>query len=410
MDTLKSFNIEDILLGDADSNELIGEDTDELLFGDLGSDTLTGSGGMDIFGYADNPFQGEDVSDPERQIIAEEDFITDFDFTEDRYLINARDFKIDGNVDFTAVDSNDADAAIEPGTNIVTLLNSDNDNDSDTPFIAGTAANEIAELTTEDGAGLFIYYNSDLKLNRLVYSSNLNDADADLKIISRQTDLTGEDAVDALGDFSADNFDFENVVITGDTEDNKLVGTADDELLFGDLGSDILTGGDGADLFAFGGDTYKREDSDTKQQIIGEEDSITDFDFKEDKYLFDAADFGITDDVNFVGVDATVPDALIEPGTNVVALTDTDSYDDSDLSFTARKAAEEIAELTTEDGAGFFVFFDSDLGSDRLVHSSNLNDADAELDGLAHHSNPDGEFGIDALSDFSADNFKFEGI
>ena len=145
MDTLKSFNIEDILLGDADSNKLIGEDTNDLLFGDLGSDTLTGDAGADIFGYADDPFKGEDVSDPERQIIAEEDFITDFDFAEDRYLINARDFKIDGNVDFASVDSNDADASIEPGTNVVTLLNSDNDDNQDTPFIAGTAAEEIAE-------------------------------------------------------------------------------------------------------------------------------------------------------------------------------------------------------------------------------------------------------------------------
>lgn len=81
-------------------------------------------------------------------------------------------------------------------------------------FISSTlsiSAEQIAELTSEDGAGFFVYYNSELDFSRLVYSTNLNDPTADLKIISRQTNLTGQDAIAALDNFSADNFEFEDV-------------------------------------------------------------------------------------------------------------------------------------------------------------------------------------------------------
>ena len=204
------------IFGNDENNELSGTEADDLLFGDLGSDTITGGAGIDILAYAGDPFEGQDVSDPERQIIAEEDFITDFNFTEDKYRFNPDDFGVVEDVNFVAVDANSSDASIAPGTNVVTLLNSDNDDNPETPFIAGTAANEIAELTSEDGAGFFVYYNSDLELNRLVYSSNLNDSAADLKVISRQSDLTGQDAIDALNDFSVDNFEFEAAQIDGD--------------------------------------------------------------------------------------------------------------------------------------------------------------------------------------------------
>lgn len=122
--------------------------------------------------------------------------------------MNADDFGIDGELEFASVDANAAGAADDiEGANVIVLLNSDNDDDPDTPFLAGTAANQIAELVDEDGAGLFVYFNSNLGLNRLVYSENLNDASADLKIVSRQTDLEGQDAIDALAHFSEENFE-----------------------------------------------------------------------------------------------------------------------------------------------------------------------------------------------------------
>ena len=251
-DTLNGGNLDDSLYGGGGDDSLNGDAGNDLLVGNYGndiliggfgstgndtivggrdSDTLTGSGSrVDTFFYSLDPFEGQDVSAPGRQIIGEEDFITNFElkvdvqfeeFSEDVYRFNATDFNVFGDVNFTAVDANAPDASIAPGTNVVTLLNSDNDNNPDTPFVADTAADQIAELTSEDGAGFFVYYNSELQLQRLVYSTNLNDTSADLKIISRQTNRIGQLAIDTLEDFSAVNFEFEDIQFVDDGENKE---------------------------------------------------------------------------------------------------------------------------------------------------------------------------------------------
>ena len=220
---LGSVNGDDTLLGDAGANDLNGRGQDDLINGRGGSDTLTGGDGEDTFAFSGDPFDGADVSSSERQIVGNEDFITDFNFADDTYQINATDFDIVGDVNLVALDANANNATIFAGTNVVILLNNDNDDDPNTPFLAGTAANQIAELTEQDGAGLFVYFNSNLQLNRLVYSTNLNDASADLKILSRQTDLTGQDAIDALAEFSTDNVEFEDIQENRVTDDVFVV-------------------------------------------------------------------------------------------------------------------------------------------------------------------------------------------
>ena len=194
--------------GGAFDDAITGSSVDNVLNGGGGVDVLTGGAGADSFQFSGDPFKGEDVSADGRQIIGGEDTITDFDFAVDQYLLSAEDFDVDQLV-FQALDANADGASIAAGTNVVVLLNSDNDDDAATPFLAGTAANQIADIYEGDAAtpGFFVYFNSNLELNRLVYSEDLSDATADLSIVSRQTDLTGEDAVDALAAFSADNFD-----------------------------------------------------------------------------------------------------------------------------------------------------------------------------------------------------------
>ena len=201
-------SIEDVIGSDL-ADIITGDNRGNVINGGGGSDVLTGGGGRDAFAFSGDPFDGADVSAEGRQIIGNEDFVTDFDFARDRYELNAQDFGIKDDVVFASVDAN-AEGAAEAlkDANVIVLQNSDNDGDPDTPFLAGTAANQIADLVEEDGAGFFVYFNSNLELNRLVYSENLNDATADLKILSRQTDLTGQDAIDALGEFSAANFSF----------------------------------------------------------------------------------------------------------------------------------------------------------------------------------------------------------
>ena len=431
-DTLDGLSGNDTLKGGNGEDSLNGSFDNDILEGGQDSDTLSGGSGEDIFAYAGDPFEGQDVSAPERQIIADnQDFITDFNFTrlgaaEDKYRFNATDFGVVGDVNFTAVDANAEGAAIAPGTNVVAVLNSNDADNPDDPFLAGTAANQIAELTSEDGAGFFAYFNSELELNRVVYSTNLNDASADLNVISQQTDFTGSRAILALNDFSADNFEFEDVqlggenqdvnagdlnLIIGDAGNNELIGTEGNDLLFGDLGSDTITGGMSADVFAYAGDPFEGQDvSAPERQIIGEEDFITDFDFAEDTYRFNATDFDIAGDVNFVGLDANAEDALIAPGTNFVTLLNSDNDSNPDTPFLAGTAASQIAELTSEDGAGFFVYYNSELELNRLGYSTNLNDADADIKIISRQTDLTGVDAVAALDDFSADNFELEAM
>jgi hypothetical protein len=90
--------------------------------------------------------------------------------------------------------------------NVVVLQDTDNDDNAATAFNAGTAANVIAAALDEDGAGFFIYHNSVLGLNRLVFSSNLNSTTSDLAILARITSPTRGDAIALLPGFDAANF------------------------------------------------------------------------------------------------------------------------------------------------------------------------------------------------------------
>lgn len=310
----------DLLSGGNDNDTIFGGSGNDTLAGEQGADELIGGFGFDVFVYSGNPFSGEDVSAPERQIIGNEDAILDFNLSQDIYRLNATDFGVVGDVNFATLDGNTTNASIKPETNVITLLNSDNDNNLDTPFLAGTAANQIAELTTEDRDGFFVYFNSDLQLNRLVYSTNLNDASADLKIISRQTDLIGQNAVSALTEFSADNFEFVDLqfdnsdndsdgdnnpdevdnLIQGDTNDNQLVGTENDDFINGLEGNDTLIGNGGSDVFLFSSNYFAGIVPDVDEQDFSgaEADVIVDFEATEDIFALSPDQFQL-DEIRF---------------------------------------------------------------------------------------------------------------
>lgn len=172
----------------------------------------------------------------------------------DVFSLSAADFGIEGDVSFAAVDLSSDFAEIPEGANVIVLLNTDNDGDSETPFLAGTAATQIADLVSEPGPGVFVYLNSNLGVNRLVYSSDLSDASADLSIIARHTDLTGTDAADALTDFSADNFVFTDITVNGDNTAEATDGTAGDDTIIGGRGDDSINGAAGNDFLVGGRD------------------------------------------------------------------------------------------------------------------------------------------------------------
>ena len=154
------------------------------------------------FNFNSAPFAGVDVSAPTGQIVGNELFINNFSPAGDRFVFDAGVFGV-GSLSFF-----NGTAATLPasGFNVIVLQDNDNDNNLATAFGAGTAANLIAARINQAGAGFFIYTNQGLGVNRLVYSTNLDDPTADLKILARLTQSTGADAITAKADFGSQNF------------------------------------------------------------------------------------------------------------------------------------------------------------------------------------------------------------
>ena len=149
------------------------------------------------------PFAGSTaLTAPGRQIVGGEDFIS-FSIATDVFALDRNVFGVGNQVLF----ANDVVGNL-PSTdvNVIVLQTLDNDNDPATPFAAGTAANLIADQITQSGPGFFIYFNQGLDLPRLVYSTDLSDNTADLKILFRMVNLSGQGGRDALPTFTAANF------------------------------------------------------------------------------------------------------------------------------------------------------------------------------------------------------------
>lgn len=151
-------------------------------------------------------FQGSaaDPSDGVRTVFGGvERLLPSFDVTQDTFVFNSTAFNLPDSLSFT---SSSAAGLFGAGAQVIVLQDTDNDANPATPFNAGSAANLIANALSEDGAGFFIYSNSGLGVNRLVYSTNLNVNTADLSILARIQSPTGAAARAALPSFSQSNF------------------------------------------------------------------------------------------------------------------------------------------------------------------------------------------------------------
>jgi PEP-CTERM motif-containing protein len=167
---------------------------------------LTATVDAATFRFDKRPFDGSDApNQPGRQVVGGEPSIA-FDIANDIFSIEPNFFGVGPNVVF----ANDVVENLPTsGVNVIVLRTFDNDNNAETPFGAGNAANLIAEQVTAPGAGFFIYFNSGLNLPRLVFSSDLNDNTSDLKIVARMINLEGQREV--FPDFTEANFVFEPV-------------------------------------------------------------------------------------------------------------------------------------------------------------------------------------------------------
>ena len=152
------------------------------------------------FTFDTDPFEGSTaLTDPGRQVVGGEPFIS-FSTASDVYVFHTGRFGIST----LSVDNDVAPNLPASGVNVVVLRTTDNDADPLTPFGAGNAANLIAAQITESAPGFFIYFNSGLDTPRLVFSTDLSNDTADLKILARMTNLVGQP--DELAGFSAANF------------------------------------------------------------------------------------------------------------------------------------------------------------------------------------------------------------
>ncbi len=214
---------DDSITGDGGVNVLKGNDGNDTIRGQGGADDLSGGDGSDVFAY--------DAT----SIGSGPDSISDFSIAEDAFSLDAAGFHVTGDVSFVNALAADLPAG---GANVIVLQDADDDGDPNTVFNARSAARLIGEQVTHEGEGFFVYFNSALNINRLVYSTDLSDGEAAFTVLGALTDLTGQDAVDALATFTSSNFRFENVLNDGD--DTVFVNAVDGGTLEGGEGTDTL--------------------------------------------------------------------------------------------------------------------------------------------------------------------------
>jgi hypothetical protein len=143
-----------------------------------------------------NPFFGTTaLTTPGRQVIGGEIFIP-FDIANDVFVFTELAFGVP-----EILFANGEIASLPTaGINTVVLRT------FPVPLNAGIAATLIANQLTTSGPGFFIYFNSGLNLPRLVYSTDLGDPTADLKVLARFTNLGGPAGQVALASVTAANF------------------------------------------------------------------------------------------------------------------------------------------------------------------------------------------------------------
>jgi len=155
--------------------------------------------------FVGDPFAGSTaLTTPGRQVFAGLELtLPSFDPHVDKFFFDAPSFGLTGNLSFL----NSLSTGISTrGADVIVLQDTDNDNNPATPFNAGTAASVIAQRVDFDAPGFFIYHNSVLNVNRLVFSTDLADPTADLSVLARIASPTGVDAINALPTFTSGNF------------------------------------------------------------------------------------------------------------------------------------------------------------------------------------------------------------
>lgn len=200
-DQLSGGQGQDILLGGIGLDTLDGGAGRDILEGGLGIDRLTGGTGRDLF-----VFGAEAITDPSTALLVNlagtgidvkvsADAITDFEIGADRIVLDVSSFGVEAPVTL----SKSITAQLGDGNLIVQL-------DGFANVALAAAAIAANDAVTAD-EGFFIYFNTSLGFNRLVYSADLGDG-GDVTVLANFVDQTGPEGLASIADYGLKDFLF----------------------------------------------------------------------------------------------------------------------------------------------------------------------------------------------------------
>ncbi len=387
-----SCDLSNVIPGSGVADDLIGTGGADILNALEGDDTIDGLAGSDLIIAGPG---SDTIVYTEGQLGSGPDQLADWAVEDDSFLLDAADFGVERGLSFI----NDVAANLPASGNNVIVLQDTDDGVSDV-FNARAAARLIGNAVTTAEPGFFIYWNSALQVNRLVFSPDLSDGEATFNVLAAINTLEGQAAIDALPTFAAENFAFQGETITGSVNADTLTGFGGNDTIDALGGNDTIDGQGGADQIVTGSGSdavvY------TPIQRGSGPDQLSDWAIDQDLFQLDADGFGVAGSLSFVNdVAANLPTG----GVNVIVLQDID--DGVSTVFNARAAARLIGAQITQPGPGFFIYWNSALTVNRLVFSTDLSDGDAPISVLSAITTVDGQDAIDDLPVFSAGNFSF---
>jgi len=188
-------NVQLWALGGAGDDVLQGGAANDILVGGDGIDTLTGNAGADQFTFVGDVFAGGTPVQASNGIraLARPDQIQDYDILVDRFALDASDLGIN-DIRFQKGTASE----IATSGNVIALTN---------PFDnAAAAAKAIADNNAiTDTQGVFIYFNNNLKISRLVYSKDLGNG-GDISVLANLNNQAGATGLANISTFSFNNF------------------------------------------------------------------------------------------------------------------------------------------------------------------------------------------------------------
>jgi serralysin len=413
-DLLRGGNGNDSLDGGAGKDTIDGGIGNDTLVGGDGVDILTGGTGSDQFTYGGNVF-ANGIAAPAGttgiSVLGQPDIIKDYTIGEDKFVLQAQDLNLE-----TLVFQKGTSSQLANG-NVLVLTD---------PFpAAGAAARAIANNSniTAD-AGIFVYFNTTLKLTRVVYSKDLGNG-GDISVLANFDNQRGDVGLANIASFSEADFhlfggngassviDNNGDNLFGDAGDNLLDGGKGDDVLTGKAGNDTLLGGSGNDMLV-GGDGIDNLTGNTGRDqfvyrgnvfangtlapagatginALNKPDIITDYTLGEDQFVLDGQSLGIDNIVFQKGASSQLANG------NVIVLTDP-----FPAAGAAARAIANNDNITATKGA--FVYFNTTLGLTRLVFSNDLGTG-GNISVLANLDNQRGQVGQTNIASFSAADF-----